>query len=124
MYRKPSYRSLKEKIFVPYRDLPYKKDDFTRRGELQGTVRVSFISPVDEREYAVVRNTKNTYYVHDPRAKIKVVEQKEDVMKWLRHQFGVEESVDLPYLFETVLGVPQGTFTVDFQKAIESGFGF
>lgn len=96
--------------------LPYAQADFVRRGEKNGTVRVSFRSQLDERTYTVVRNCQGQYYVYDPELKQKPVEQKADVQRWLRAHMGLAPTIDLANLFVTALGVPQGTFTADFLK--------
>lgn len=100
--------------FALFDSLPYKKEDFLRRGASTGTVRVTFESSIDEREYTVVRNTKSTYYVYDPETKTRVAEQKADVLSWLREHLGVEPDTDLDEFFRTTIGVPQGTFTAIF----------
>lgn len=100
--------------FTLFDSLPYKKEDFLRRGATTGTVRVTFESGVDEREYTVVRNTKSTYYVFDPATKTRVAEQKTDVLAWLREHLGVAPDTDLDEFFRTTIGVPQGTFTAVF----------
>lgn len=100
--------------FALFDSLPYKKEDFLRRGATTGTVRVTFESSIDEREYTVVRNTKSTYYVYDPETKTRVAEQKADVLSWLCEHLGVEPDTDLDEFFRTTIGVPQGTFTAIF----------
>ena len=52
--------------------LDYKKDDFVRRGAKKGSVRVTFESGIDEREYTVYRDTGTGYYVYDPRLKTRI----------------------------------------------------
>lgn len=100
--------------FALFDSLPYKKEDFLRRGAATGTVRVTFESSIDQREYTVVRNTKSTYYVYDPETKTRVAEQKADVLSWLCEHLGVEPSTDLDEFFRTTIGVPQGTLTAVF----------
>lgn len=100
--------------FTLFDSLPYKKEDFLKRGASVGTVRVTFESSVDEREYTVVRNTRSTYYVYDPETKTRLAEQKTDVLSWLREHLGVEPDTDLDEFFRTTIGVPQGTFTSIF----------
>jgi exonuclease SbcC len=102
--------------FALFDSLPYKKEDFLRRGATTGTVRVTFESGDDGRAYTVVRNTRNTYYVYDPQTKTRVAEQKADVLVWLRHHLGVDPDTDLDELFTTTIGVPQGTFTAIFAE--------
>ncbi len=96
--------------------LPYKKEDFLRKGAKTGTVRVTFESGLDGRSYTVVRNTRASYYVYDPQTKTKLAEQKADVLAWLRTHLGVEPDTDLEELFRTAIGVPQGTFTAIFAE--------
>src|ERR1044071_6205960 len=64
--------------------LPYKKEDFLRRGAKKGVVRVTFISSVDGREYTVHRDTGTGYYIHDPITKLRLVEQKEKGGAWIK----------------------------------------
>ncbi|HWP44260.1 MAG TPA: hypothetical protein VNO14_13535, partial [Blastocatellia bacterium] len=42
------------------------------------------------------------------------VEQKAQVGSWIKQHLGVEPGTDLKSLFTSTIGVPQGTFTVDF----------
>ncbi|NJN85050.1 MAG: SMC family ATPase [Leptolyngbyaceae cyanobacterium SL_7_1] len=44
----------------------------------------------------------------------------EEVMPWLRQQFGVAPGTNLSKLFANTIGVPQGTFTVDFLQTAEN----
>jgi exonuclease SbcC len=94
--------------------LEYNRDDFVRRGAKRGQVDISFRSNADDREYLVHRDTGGGYYVYDPDTKTKLIEQKSQVVGWLKRQIGVEAATDLATLFKTTIGVPQGTFTADF----------
>lgn len=94
--------------------LPYKKEDFLRRGAKKGSVRVTFQSALDGREYTVHRDTSTGYYIYDPVTKFKLVEQKQQVGTWLKQHLGIDAGTDLKSLFTSTIGVPQGTFTVDF----------
>lgn len=94
--------------------LPYKKEDFLRRGAKKGVVRVTFVSALDGREYTVHRDTGTGYYIHDPITKMRLVEQKQQVGVWLKQHLGVDAGTDLKSLFTSTIGVPQGTLTVDF----------
>ena len=94
--------------------LPYKKEDFLRRGAKKGTVRVTFLSALDEREYTVYRDTGTGYYIYDPVTKMRLVEQKGQVGSWIKQHLGVEPGTDLKSLFTSTIGVPQGMLTVDF----------
>jgi exonuclease SbcC len=94
--------------------LDYKRDDFVRRGAKRGQVAVSFVSDLDQREYVVTRDTGTGYHVYDPVTKTRLLEQKKDVLPWLRQHLRVEPDIDLSALFKSTIGVPQGTFTHDF----------
>ncbi|HKS40448.1 MAG TPA: SMC family ATPase, partial [Blastocatellia bacterium] len=96
--------------------LPYKKEDFLRRGAKKGAVRVTFASALDGREYTVYRDTSTGYYVYDPITKMRLVEQKQQVGSYIKQHLGVEAGADLKSLFTSTIGVPQGTFTVDFAE--------
>jgi DNA repair protein SbcC/Rad50 len=96
--------------------LDYPKDDFLRRGAKKGSVRVTFESDSDGRSYTVYRDTGNGYYVHDPGLNAKVAEKKHDVSALLRQLLGIEPGTDIPALFKSAIGVPQGTLTADFLK--------
>lgn len=97
--------------------LEYNRDDFVKRGAKRGQVDISFRSNADDREYLVHRDTGGGYYVYDVDTKVKLIEQKNQVIGWLKQHIGVEPSTDLPTLFKTTIGVPQGTFTADFALA-------
>ena len=94
--------------------LDYKKEDFVKRGAKRGKVAVSFISDLDERAYTVTRDTGTGYAVYHPATKTRLVEQKNQVVPWLRQHLKVEADTDLSALFKSTIGVPQGTFTYDF----------
>lgn len=94
--------------------LPYKKEDFLRRGAKKGVARVTFVSALDGREYTVHRDTGAGYYIHDPITKMRLVEQKQQVGIWIKQHLGVDAGTDLKSLFTSTIGVPQGTLTVDF----------
>jgi exonuclease SbcC len=96
--------------------LDYKKDDFVRRGAKKGTVRVTFESDLDKRQYTVVRDTGTGYFVFDPALQARIVEKKADVGAFLRQHLGIEAGTDLQALFRSAIGVPQGTLTSDFLK--------
>jgi exonuclease SbcC len=94
--------------------LDYKKDDFVRRGQRKGSVRLTFISGLDEREYIVYRDTLTGYYVFDPALGLRIAEKKEEVCRFLCLHLGVEPGTNLESLFRRAIGVPQGTFTAIF----------
>ncbi|MEO5857406.1 MAG: SMC family ATPase [Pyrinomonadaceae bacterium] len=94
--------------------LAYKKDEFLRRGTKKGSVRVTFESSLDEREYSVYRDTVTGYYVYDPQLGFRIAEKKEEVTRFLWQHLGVEPGTDLETLFKHAIGVPQGTYTAIF----------
>jgi len=94
--------------------LAYKKDEFLRRGTKKGSVRVTFESSLDEREYLVYRDTLTGYYVFDPQLGFRIAEKKEEVTRFLWQHLGVEPGTDLETLFKHAIGVPQGTYTAIF----------
>ncbi|HEY0004405.1 MAG TPA: SMC family ATPase [Pyrinomonadaceae bacterium] len=96
--------------------LEYSKEDFLRRGAKKGSVRVTFLSDIDERLYTVYRDTGHGYYVYDQREGIKLAERKADVSGLLRKLLGMEPGTDIRSLFSSAIGVPQGTFTADFLR--------
>ncbi|HJQ26630.1 MAG TPA: SMC family ATPase [Blastocatellia bacterium] len=96
--------------------LPYKKEDFLRRGAKKGIARVTFVSSLDGRQYTVHRDTSTGYYIYDPITKLRLVEQKQQVAGWLKQHLGVDPTTDLKTLFTSTIGVPQGMFTVDFAE--------
>jgi exonuclease SbcC len=96
--------------------LPYKQAQFVREGERTGTVTVSFLSAFDDREYQVVRRCGSSadWYAFDPMLGTRLVEQKADMLAFLRQHLRIEGEVELSALFGDALGVPQGAFTSDF----------
>ncbi|MBX3243833.1 MAG: AAA family ATPase [Acidobacteria bacterium] len=94
--------------------LNYKKDDFVSRGAKKGSVRVTFESGLDGRDYLVYRDTGTGYYVTDPALKTRIADKKEEVTRFLWQHLGVEPGTDLESLFTHAIGVPQGTFTAIF----------
>ncbi len=94
--------------------LDYKKEDFVKRGEKKGVVRVTFESGLDEREYIVTRDTGAGYNVTDPALQTRIADKKEEVFRFLWQHLGLEPGTDLKSLFKQAIGVPQGTFTAIF----------
>lgn len=94
--------------------LSYKKDEFVRRGRKKGSVRVTFESGLDEREYTVYRDTGTGYNVYDPALGLRIADKKDEVTRFLWQHLGVEPGTDLETLFKHAIGVPQGTFTAIF----------
>jgi exonuclease SbcC len=102
--------------FALFDYLPYNHQQFVREGERTGTVTVTFISGDDNREYQVVRRcgVGAAWYVYDPEIGERLVDQKADVVDWLRRYLPLQGELELRALFADALGVQQGTFTSDF----------
>ncbi len=102
--------------FALFDYLPYNHQQFVREGERTGTITVTFISGADDREYQVVRRcgVGAAWYVYDPEIDGRVVDQKTDVVDWLKRYLPVQGELELRALFADALGVQQGTFTSDF----------
>lgn len=99
----------------------YKAEDFVRNGESTAQANVSFISSRDQRTYEVQRNTRSGYTIYDPQLneKLNLSRKGDEVLPWLRENLGVAPGTDLSELFASTIGVPQGTFTADFQLTAE-----
>lgn len=102
--------------FALFDALNYDQAQFIREGERYGTVTISFISALDDREYQAIRRCGSSpaWYIYDPDIEARVVEQKTDVTDFLRKHLHLETDIALKDLFNDALGVPQGTFTADF----------
>ncbi len=99
----------------------YKKEDLIRNGASSAQARVAFISSRDSRTYEVQRSTSQGYLIFDPQLneRLPYTRTKDEVLPWLRQHLGVSAGTDLAQLFANTIGVPQGTFTVDFLLATE-----
>ncbi|HEY1387225.1 MAG TPA: AAA family ATPase [Ktedonobacterales bacterium] len=102
--------------FALFDALPYKQAQFVREGERVGVVTVTFTSALDDREYQAVRRcgSASDWFIYDPDLHDRVVEQKADVIAFLRQHLRIESDLNLETLFNDAVGVPQGTFTADF----------
>lgn len=97
----------------------YKRAELISVGAKSAQVSVSFVSHLDGRVYEVRRCTSRGYEVHDPQLKRKLELKKlEDVRCWLCEHLGVGVHTELAKLFAETIGIPQGTFTVDFLKSV------
>ncbi len=99
--------------------LDYNKADFVSRGEKKGVVRVT-VETTDQKIYTIVRDTGSGYFVFDPTIKSKIFTGNDEVVGFLRRILQVEPGTDLKELFQTAIGVPQGTFTADFLLSRET----
>jgi DNA repair protein SbcC/Rad50 len=99
----------------------YRTEDLIRNGAATAQATVRFVSSRDDRTYEIQRNTRSGYVIYDPQLneKLNVARIKEEVLPWLRENLGVSPGTDLSELFASTIGVPQGTFTADFQLTPE-----
>jgi exonuclease SbcC len=97
----------------------YRNEDLIRNGAASAQVRVVFVSNRDQRTYEISRCTRAGYTIYDPQLgeRLDYSRIEEEIVPWLRQQFGVAPGTDLSDLFARTIGVPQGTFTADFLKA-------
>lgn len=96
----------------------YKRAELISVGAKSAQAMVSFISHLDGRVYEVRRCTSRGYEVHDPQLNRKLELKKlDDVRCWLCEHLGVGVHTELAKLFAETIGIPQGTFTVDFLKS-------
>jgi DNA repair protein SbcC/Rad50 len=97
----------------------YKTEDLVRNGAGSAQAMVAFVSNRDGRTYEVQRCTNKGYSIFDPQLGLKLDYRhiEDEIMPWLRQQFGVSPGTDLARLFANTIGVPQGTFTADFLQA-------
>lgn len=94
----------------------YKTEDLIRNGAGSAQATIAFVSQRDDRTYEVQRCTTKGYTIYDPQLGVRLDYKniEAEVLPWLRQQFGVAPGTDLARLFANTIGVPQGTFTVDF----------
>jgi exonuclease SbcC len=99
----------------------YKNEDLIRNGAGSAQVSVAFVSNRDGRTYEVQRCTTKGYTLYDPQlgTRLDYKHIEDEVIPWLRQQFGVAPGTDLGRLFANTIGVPQGTFTADFLQPPE-----
>ncbi|MBW4657910.1 MAG: SMC family ATPase [Drouetiella hepatica Uher 2000/2452] len=99
----------------------YNKEDLIRNGSNSAQVTIAFVSSRDGRTYEVQRCTTKGYTLYDPQldTKLDYKHIEDEVLPWLRQQFGVAPGTDLARLFANTIGVPQGMFTADFLLSSE-----
>jgi len=104
--------------FALFNKTSRKLSGLLREGAQSGTVVVGLISPLDGQRYEIGRqfNDKTTvrYRVFKGLERQLIVEGANDVEEWVRQHLRIDAGVDLGTLFETTIGVPQGTFTAPF----------
>jgi len=97
---------------VLFQSLDYKHSQFIREGEKKGKITITITK--DDETFNVVRvlGSSAEYYVECNGARL--VENKEEVVPFLKDNFGIDQTADLPRLFQDVIGVPQGSHTSHF----------
>ncbi len=97
----------------------YKTEDLVHNGSGSAQVTVALVSQRDGRTYEIQRCTSRGYTIFDPQLGVKLDYRhiEDEIMPWLRQQLGVAPGTDLARLFANTIGVPQGTFTVDFLQS-------
>jgi len=101
--------------FALFDFLPTTQSQFVREGEKTAAVTVHLVGD-DGRSYEVVRKCggSSQYYVYDAEIDQKLTGGKNETTEWLNEFLGVEETGDLPALFQDAVGVPQGLLTAAF----------
>jgi len=99
----------------------YNKAELVRNGAASTQAIVTFVSSQDNRTYRVRRCTSKGYAIYDPQTKVNLEIKRvdEEVVPWLQAHLGVPTHTKLSDLFVNTIGIPQGTFTVDFLKTAE-----
>ncbi|OLP15487.1 hypothetical protein BST81_26060 [Leptolyngbya sp. 'hensonii'] len=102
----------------------YTLADLIRNGSKNAEAKVSLISSQDGDVYQVCRSASksgSSYKIFkiEPQLENLGLEKKEDVLPWLRQHLGVPPETELADLFKNTIGIPQGTFTLDFLKTPE-----
>lgn len=109
--------------FVLFDFLERKKHDIYVRDVINdkpqfGTIRLSVIG-LNNEPYIIERTIgKASVAVYNAltNKELKQVSDVSQLKKWIRKQIGVSNNIELETLFETSIGIPQGTFLVPFQK--------
>ncbi|MGF1538076.1 MAG: AAA family ATPase [Elainellaceae cyanobacterium] len=97
------------------------KEDLIHNEAASAQATVSFVSSRDGRTYDVQRCTSRGYTLYDPQLgqRLPYTRIESEVLPWLRQHLGLSPVTRLEQLFKNTIGVPQGTFTADFQLPIE-----
>lgn len=100
--------------YKPYRTI----SELVRKGTKRAVVHVEFEASVDQRLYTVERHIAvkggGRYTIRDTATASVISEGATDSQELLQALLGLEPETKLPKLFETILGVPQGTITSAF----------
>lgn len=102
--------------FVLFDALPYRQDDFQRKGKLgPSKVVVQIRSAFDDASYSIERAVPSRYKVTADEHNIDLgIESKEELLEWLHQHLGVDKTLDLSTLFDNAIGMQQGTITSIF----------
>lgn len=90
--------------------------ELLRYGAKSGVITVEFCAN-DEREYRVIRKlgTSSSWIVYDLETESELdLHGARDVREWLKEALGIDRDMELPQLFQDIVGVPQGTFVAPF----------
>ena len=104
-------------------DSGYKKDQLRHQDSKSAEVTVEIISAQDGRTYRIQRETNKSrsdrYIIFDPQLNVQIddINKIEDAQRWLCEHLGLPPGTQLSKLFGDVIGIPQGTFTLDFLKS-------
>jgi len=104
-------------------DSGYKKEQLRHQDSKSAEVTVEIISAQDGRTYRIQRETSkgrsDHYIIFDPQLNVQIddVNKIEDAQRWLCEHLGLPPGTQLAKLFGDVIGIPQGTFTLDFLKS-------
>lgn len=105
--------------WVLFNSCEYPREDLIRKGAKSAQATLQFISNLDGRTYQVKRCTRSGYELYDPQIDCKLdLTKVNDVVLWLQEHLGVPKDTDLGKIFSDAIGIPQGTFTVDFLKNV------
>ncbi|MDX2100699.1 MAG: SMC family ATPase [Leptolyngbyaceae cyanobacterium bins.59] len=93
----------------------YRREELIRRGCASAQATVTFVSRKDQRTYQVERCTSRNYTLYDPQLRVKLdLRRNDEVNRWLKENLGFGRETKLNNLFKQAIGIPQGTFTLDF----------
>jgi len=97
---------------VLFQSLGYTQQQFIRDGEKKGKIVLDIVTDNDEFQIVKAFGSSADYYIeHDGK---RVVENKEEVVPFIKDALGIDPTTDMPRLFQDVVGVPQGLHTSHF----------
>ena len=101
----------------------YNKDELRCQSAKSAEVTVTLVSNLDGRTYRVQRETakgrSDRYIIFDPQLnhQLDEISKIDEARRWLCEHLGMPKGSDLSKVFADVIGIPQGTFTLDFLKS-------